>query len=141
MCLRCDRATCRRSAAPVAARRLAAIRTQWPTLPAAAGGLSGYDGWELDEQLLHIQRVLQSGKGDCPDFRVNENRTAAFDAARRASAVRSAPGRSPLSARCRLEPTGQEAKDGPPATVDFRRLHMVCHVAWRHELSCAAAFC
>lgn len=29
---------------------------------AALEPMAGYDGWELDEQLAHIQRVLQSGK-------------------------------------------------------------------------------
>ena len=43
-----------------------------------ADPLPGYDGWELDEQLQHIQRVLHTGKGDCPDLRVGENGTVPF---------------------------------------------------------------
>jgi hypothetical protein len=40
---------------------------------------SEYDGWELDQRLLHIQRALQSGKCAGFDLRANENRTVPFD--------------------------------------------------------------
>jgi hypothetical protein len=33
----------------------------------ATHSFPGYDSWELDEQLLHIQRVLQTRKADGPD--------------------------------------------------------------------------
>jgi len=58
-CSRCGTAVC---ADP--------LKTGDATAP--ADPLPGYDGWELDEQLQHIQRVLQTGKGDCPDFRVGD---------------------------------------------------------------------
>jgi hypothetical protein len=59
-CPRCGKPIC---ADPAATERAAP----------AAEGLSRYDGWELDEQLAHIQRVLQNGREACPDIRTNDN--------------------------------------------------------------------
>jgi hypothetical protein len=102
---------------------------------------SEYDGWELDQQLSHIQRLLHSGKGanaDRPDFRVNENGTVRFDGF---DAAGNAAGRKSETAR--REPVRfDEPQAGPPSqhVVASNQSHKKRKKAIRRRRSISGVF-
>ena len=122
MCLRCRRARSRRSAVPVAGgglRRSAedgrdAVSRKWDRV---GDQLPGYDSWELDEQLQHIHRVLQSRQGDCPDFRVGENGTVPLASARPRGSIRRRPVRPLGTSPRRTDPARQRKTAGRRGAV------------------------
>jgi hypothetical protein len=107
---------------------------------------SEYDGWELDQRLLHIQRALQGGKGanpdlrgngDCSDSGPNENGTvpfAGFHAAGKASRKSETARREPV----RFD----EPQAGPPSrhVVTSNQSRMKRKKAVRRQRSVSGVF-
>ena len=54
------------------------------TPPALGGESPNYDSWEIDEQLRHIQRTLQNGKGKAVSDAGRQRETVRFDSAQAA---------------------------------------------------------
>src|SRR3990172_9278511 len=86
-CSRCGAEFCDRQAgasAPTQTVHDPAQAATWPREPVSAGIGPGppptYDGWELDEQLRHIERLLDTGKPDDGD-EAPSRRYARLDAA------------------------------------------------------------
>ena len=94
MCLRFHRATSRASVVPVVGRRSASTRRK------AADQPSAYDGWELDEQLRHIERTLQTDKAKATEADAIYQREAArFDLPHAGPAAWHVPAASPPNQR------------------------------------------